>query len=532
MSYLAEQLLQPRSFVLSGNKETMVLQSQKPETRLTFLNTVSASSPDLLPKYVFSFSNQDFNLLYNSNEIATFREHPTLPTREAIFHGTTRTSNIELLTPTQKGIILQDYNNLSANQYAGFGINNADIIYQLPTRTFRHVFQAAVHSGGNAEWMRIQESANGIAQVGIGTTNLLSTDALAVQGNTSINGDLLITGSLNMLNSPFVQVDPNTQRISNSALPEKVPILNTDNKLDESVLPTSYNFQYLKAQKNIGIGTRNPMQKLHVWGSAAISERIGIGTTNPVSRLDVFESGASTTAVTVTATGGGDAIRIQTGNSVSPSIIAVGSHPGVGIGTSIVQLANTLEVGGDAYIHGNVTCTSMELDEKLTVAELEVSNPRDGIIFKTELVRDATTNIEYPHVFGRARFDFENGISTNEITSYSGGLVRFKDTSIRVDGDTFLARQALTISDMRHKFEILRIENALSKLERMRGYTYHLGDGQREAGVIAQEVLQVFPEAVSTNNKDRYAVRYDSVMALLIEAFHDLNKRLRMLEMK
>lgn len=85
---------------------------------------------------------------------------------------------------------------------------------------------------------------------------------------------------------------------------------------------------------------------------------------------------------------------------------------------------------------------------------------------------------------------------------------------------------------MRHKFEILRIENALSKLERMRGYTYHLGDGQREAGVIAQEVLQVFPEAVSTNNKDRYAVRYDSVMALLIEAFHDLNKRIRMLELR
>lgn len=532
MTHRAEQLLQPRSFVLSGNEEALVLQSSRPETRLTFLNSISGASQNLLPKYVFSFSNESFNLLYNSNVIGEFRQNPEITSRrDTIFHGTTYASNIQLLSPSSKGIILQDYNIFSGNQYAGFGVQTGGtLIYQLPTRNARHIFRSAIYDGGDAEWMRIQESATGTVQVGIGTTSIGANDALSVKGDTRVQGNLYVTGTLSMDNSPFVLLDPSTQRIGASILPEKVPLLNVQNKLDESVIPQSFNFQYLKAQKNVGIGTRFPAQKLHVWGSTVVSERLGIGITNPAARLHISDASATTPSFIVEAKGGGDAGRVLVANNPVPSLLLVGTHNGVGIGTSSVHSTNKLEVGGNVRIHGGITCQSLQFNDKLTAAALEVSNNAHGIIFKTELVTDTSTGAEYPHVQGNYRFDFAAGISVNDVYSYSTGRVRFR-TAIEVDGDTILARQPLIKSDMRHKYEILRVESALDKLDKLRGYTYHLGDGRREAGVLAQEVLSVFPEAVSTENADWYAVRYDSLIALLVEGYHELKKKIRLLEM-
>lgn len=532
MTHPAEQLLQPRAFVLSANTETMVLQSQRPESRLTFLNSVSASSPDLFPRYAWAFSNTDFRLYANQQEVATFRPHPRLANvREALFHGSTATSNLQLLAPTTKAVILEDFNENSGNQFTGLGVTSDRLLYQLASRTHQHVFQAAASDEGNVEWMRIQESAIGVAQVGIGTATLFPDEALAVQGNARVTGDLHIAGNLSLENSQFVTVDPLTQRLEPSVLPERITYLNTDNKLDESILPQSYNFQYLKAQKNVGIGTRAPQQKLHVWGSAVVSERLGIGTATPTSRIEIVEESGVVPAVTVHAKGNGDAMRLFVGNNVAPSFVSVGTHAGVGIGTSTVQITNALEVGGDIKVHGNATCESATVSGALQASSIEVRNDTFGIIFKSEVISDAN-GVDVSHVLALSRFDFANAISTNTISSYSRGIVRFLNTSIEVDGDTILARQPLIRSDMRYKHEIKRIGDALTKLNSFKGYTYHFGDGQREAGVLAQEVLPVFPEAVSTANPDRYGVRYDSIIALLIEGIHELKKKIHLLEMQ
>ena len=531
MLHRAEQLLQPRSFVLAGNEEAIVLQSTKPEARLTFLNSVSALSTDLYPRYGLSFSNMQFNITANSNVVGTFRDHPFIPgAKDIIWYGRNIASNVQLLAPTQKGIILQDYNPMSINQYAGFGVDNASIIYQLPNRTHRHVFQASAYDGANMEWMRIQESLTGVIQMGIGTTTMNTNDALSVNGNSRITGNLHVTGLLTMDVPSFVTLDPATQRLDPATLPDNLVLLNSQNKLDESLLPSSFNFQYIKAQKNVGIGTRNPAQKLHVWGSAVVSERLGLGTTTPAARIDAWESSSTIPAVRIRSVGGSDALRVSVGsNSTMPSLIVAGTHRGVGIGTNIVPTTNALVVMGNTDIQGNLSCKGLQFDGDLSAENLDINSPSRGIILKTETVNN--NGVDVSRIYARARTDFENGLSTNSIFSYSTGLVHFQNTSIEVDGDTILARQALTRSDMRHKFEIERIDDAIQKLEHIRGYTYHLGDDKREAGVLAQEVLNAFPEAVSTANPSCYAVRYDSVLALLIEGYHDLRKRLRILEM-
>jgi trimeric autotransporter adhesin len=78
-----------------------------------------------------------------------------------------------------------------------------------------------------------------------------------------------------------------------------------------------------------------------------------------------------------------------------------------------------------------------------------------------------------------------------------------------------------TYSSRRWKTNIHPLQNALSKVEQLRGVSYDLKDsGKHEIGVIAEEVGQVVPEVVSyeKNGKDATGVDYSRLTALLIEA--------------
>jgi hypothetical protein len=65
------------------------------------------------------------------------------------------------------------------------------------------------------------------------------------------------------------------------------------------------------------------------------------------------------------------------------------------------------------------------------------------------------------------------------------------------------------------------LQNALSKVEQLRGVSYDLKDfGKHEIGVIEEEVGQVVPEVVSyeKNGKHATGVDYSRLTASLIEA--------------
>jgi trimeric autotransporter adhesin len=86
-----------------------------------------------------------------------------------------------------------------------------------------------------------------------------------------------------------------------------------------------------------------------------------------------------------------------------------------------------------------------------------------------------------------------------------------------------------TYSSRRWKKNIHPLENALSKVEQLRGVSYDLKDsGKHEIGVIAEEVGQVVPEVVSyeKNGKDATGVDYSRLTALLIEAVKQQQKQI------
>jgi hypothetical protein len=78
-------------------------------------------------------------------------------------------------------------------------------------------------------------------------------------------------------------------------------------------------------------------------------------------------------------------------------------------------------------------------------------------------------------------------------------------------------------SDISLKKNLLKIENALKKVEQINGYTYEFkeDDSKRHAGVIAQEIQTVLPEIVNKGNDGILGVEYGNISALLIEAIKE-----------
>ena len=79
-------------------------------------------------------------------------------------------------------------------------------------------------------------------------------------------------------------------------------------------------------------------------------------------------------------------------------------------------------------------------------------------------------------------------------------------------------------SDERVKENIEVIPNALEKVKSVSGYTFDRTDQDcpRQTGVIAQEVLKVLPEAVTTNEEGMHSVAYGNLVGLLIESIKEL----------
>jgi hypothetical protein len=84
-------------------------------------------------------------------------------------------------------------------------------------------------------------------------------------------------------------------------------------------------------------------------------------------------------------------------------------------------------------------------------------------------------------------------------------------------------------SDEKLKKDILTIDNALEKVNKLRGVYFIRKDDEsnrRQIGVIAQEVQQVLPEVVFDNG-EVLSVDYGNIVSLLIEAIKELQEKVK-----
>lgn len=113
----------------------------------------------------------------------------------------------------------------------------------------------------------------------------------------------------------------------------------------------------------------------------------------------------------------------------------------------------------------------------------------------------------------------------------SGGTI---SGALTVTGQILSNADVVAYSDARMKTNVVKIESALDKVSKISGYTYDMqgiefGE-QRQAGVLAQELKEVLPEAVITDDNGYYAVRYTNIIPLLIEALKEEKSKRESLE--
>jgi hypothetical protein len=96
---------------------------------------------------------------------------------------------------------------------------------------------------------------------------------------------------------------------------------------------------------------------------------------------------------------------------------------------------------------------------------------------------------------------------------------------------------AYNASDATLKRDIEPITNALEKVFSLDGVSFNWNDlavgkdqQQREAGVIAQQVEQVLPEAVRRREDGNLGVAYQKLIPLLIEAVKELGQEVARLK--
>ena len=120
------------------------------------------------------------------------------------------------------------------------------------------------------------------------------------------------------------------------------------------------------------------------------------------------------------------------------------------------------------------------------------------------------------HVIGNAKIE-NSGISTAfEVVGNS--IFR---NNVTVKGNV------VNDSDYRIKTDVKVIEDALSKIKKISGYTFlKNGVSPRETGVIAQEIKEVLPEAVFEHSDGLLGVAYGNMIGLLIEGIKELSDKI------
>lgn len=238
---------------------------------------------------------------------------------------------------------------------------------------------------------------------------------------------------------------------------------------------------------------------------------------------------SGTSQVTITNTGGITAtgvVATSAGSVAAPSLTFSGDT-NTGFYNTADKVFVTAGGANAAYFgateqfnYGNIYITTAD-----DVAADATTTFRDSgaLYFRTKYWNgSASANVDW-NIIGDAT---AAGATTNQLLFRVGTTTKM---TLSNAGALTVVDNITAYSDIRHKTDIMRIENALEKVQALNGYTYNrIETGARQTGVIAQEVQQVLPEAVvvADNDEKTLSVAYGNMVGLLIEAIKEQQKQI------
>ncbi len=219
---------------------------------------------------------------------------------------------------------------------------------------------------------------------------------------------------------------------------------------------------------------------------------------------------------------GTGALVVSAGGASINNQLRVGGA--VNLGSTLIVSNTTTFNNSVTLVGSNSAATEYFKIQNASAADKFTVDSSSG---NTEIVGTLTvtdTTTLNSTVTSSAVVNITNGTASSSKTT--GALV--VTGGVGIGGDLFVGGDiaAFDTSDKRLKDNITPISNALNKILSISGNTFDWNKKSEkegsDVGVIAQEILEVLPEAVTTRNNGYLAVRYEKIVPLLIEAIKEL----------
>jgi hypothetical protein len=238
------------------------------------------------------------------------------------------------------------------------------------------------------------------------------------------------------------------------------------------------------------------------------------------SEIEIDLISATQTLTNKTISGASNTLSNIGNGSLTNSSVTVGSTA-ISLGSSATTIAGLTSVTSTTFVGaltGNAS-TATTAGTVTTAAQSSITSL--GTLTSLTVNGAVTLNTATTAVTGAL-------IVGGATTSTTVGLIRASNDVI-----------AFASSDERLKKNILTISGSLDILKQINGYHFdwiamegiHENEGH-DIGVIAQEIEKVLPEVVTTRENGYMAVKYEKLVALLIQTNKELLARVEALEEK
>ena len=364
---------------------------------------------------------------------------------------------------------------------------------------------------GTSEVVQVDSNKDTSGFRNITLTGELDAATLDISGNADIDGTLeadAITVNGTALDTHIAGVTVTTATNANH-----VSVADNESTNENNLIPF---IEDASATGNVGLESDGDFHYNPSTGSVTATTFIGNVTGNVTGNT-------SGTAATVTGAAQSSITSVGTLTALTVSG-DVTLDNGTNAGNDL-----TWDASADSLIFNDsvkaVFGSNSDTDIYHNDTDFYIDNDKGNVYIRANVASDVGGDIYLkPH-------DNEDGIKI----VHDGGVFLYYDNAAKVETvtgganvtGTLTASTDVTVSsDERLKEDVKTIDNALDKVDQLRGVEFtRIEGGERQIGVIAQEVEKVIPEVVKDGAFK--SVSYGNLVGLLIEAIKELKAEIK-----